>query len=62
MRVERPDGLTVPAETHVAVPMADPGRPTQGYLLLLARAAQELGFPTDFIAKLKAADAQPLAA
>ncbi len=62
VRVERPDGLTVPAETHVPVPMAAPGRPTQGYLLLLARAAQGLGFPTDFIAKLKAAEEAPVAA
>jgi gamma-glutamylcyclotransferase len=62
VRVERPDGLTVQAETHVPIPMADPGRPTQGYLRLLARAAAELGFPNDFIAKLKAAEEAPLAA
>jgi hypothetical protein len=60
--VERPDGLTVPAETHVPVPMADPGRPTQGYLLLLARAAANLEFPIDFIARLKAAEMRPLVA
>jgi hypothetical protein len=62
VRVERPDGLTVEAETHMAVPMADAGKPTAGYLLLLARAAIDLGFPGDFIAKLRAAEQKPLAA
>ena len=62
VRVERPDGLTVPAETHVPVAMAAPGRPTEGYLMLLARAAAALGFPNDFIAKFKAAEEAPLAA
>lgn len=62
VRVERPDGLTVEAETHVAVPQADPGRPSAGYVLLLARAATELGFPGDYIAKIRAGEEKPLAA
>ncbi len=62
VRVERPDGLTVDAETHVAVPMADPGRPSLSYLLVLARAATALEFPHDYIAKLRAAERAPLAA
>ncbi len=60
--VERPDGLTAEAETHVAVPMEDPGRPSLGYLLMLARAATALEFPHDYIAKLKAAEEASLAA
>ena len=62
MRVERPDGLTVEAETHVAVPMAEPGRPSAGYLLLLKRTAKVLDFPDDYIAQLSAAEIAPLAA
>ncbi len=62
VRVERPDGLTVAAETHVAVPTAVPGRPSPGYLLVLARAAKALEFPEDYIVKLLAAEAAPLAA
>ncbi len=62
VRVERPDGLTVEAETYVAVPMAEPGRPSAGYLLVLARAAKALEFPEDYIVKLLAAEVAPLAA
>ena len=62
VRVERPDGLTVEAETHVAVPMADPGRPSLSYLLVLARAATALGFPPDYVARFRAAEGTPLAA
>jgi gamma-glutamylcyclotransferase (GGCT)/AIG2-like uncharacterized protein YtfP len=62
VRIERTDGLTVEAETHVAVPMAEPGEPSPGYLLVLTRAAEALQFPADFIAKLRAAKTPPLAA
>ncbi len=62
VKVEQPNGLTVEAETHVPVPMAEPGRPSMGYLLVLARAARELGFPDEYFARLKAAEEAPLAA
>ncbi len=62
VRVERSDGLTVEAETHVAVPMAAPGHPSAGYLFVLARAAKTLEFPEDYIVKLLAAEVAPLAA
>ena len=61
VRVERPDGLTVEAETHVAVPRPIPaGHPAMSCCLPAPR--EELGFPSDFIAKLKAAEEAPLAA
>ncbi len=62
VRVQRPDGISADAETHVPVPMADPGRPSSGYLMVLTRAAQALDFPDDFIAQIKAAEAGPMAA
>jgi hypothetical protein len=62
VRVERADGLSVDAEAHMAVPMADPGRPSAGYLMVLTRAAKALRFPDDYIAQLKAAEAALVAA
>ena len=62
VRIERENGLTVDAETHVAVPMAEPGRPSPGYLFVLARAAKALEFPDDYIVKLTGGEAAPLAA
>ena len=60
--VERPDGMTVDAETHVAGPMDDPGQPSSGYLMVFARAAEELQFPPEYVAMLRDFAARPLAA
>ena len=60
--VERLDGVAVEAETHVAVPTAESGRPSADYLLVLCRAAKALGFPDDYIAQLKAIETEPAAA
>ena len=62
VRVQRPDGISADAETHVPVPMDDPGRPSTGYLLVLVRAATALDFPDEYIARLKATQAGALAA
>lgn len=62
VRVERPDGISGEAKTHIAIPMENPGPPSQGYILVLVRAATELDFPKDFIARIKAAGAGSLAA
>ncbi len=62
VQVEQPKGVTVDAETHVPVPMPEPGRPSAGYLMVLVRAGQELGFPEEYIDKFRAAEAEPLAA
>ncbi len=62
VHVQRPDGVNAEAETHVAVPMADAGLPSAGYLLVLRRAAKALDFPEDYIAGLNAITAGPLAA
>ena len=62
LEVERPDGRAVEAVTHVAIPAADPGKPSASYLLVLVRAAVALGLPEEFIARLKAVEPQPLAA
>lgn len=60
--VERPDGMTVDAETHVPVPMDDPGVPSPGYLMVLVRAAEILQFPPEYLAMLRDVEAQRLAA
>ena len=60
--MQRPDGISADAETHVPVPMKDPGRPSTGHLLVLIRAAVALDFPDDFIARIKAAESGSLAA
>ena len=62
VNVERLDGVSVMAEAHVAVPMDDPGQPSRTYLLVLARAAKEISFPDEYIAKLKSLESEPLAA
>jgi hypothetical protein len=62
VRVERPDGISGDARTHIAVPVEDPGKPSPGYILVLVRAATELDFPKDFIARIKAAGSGSLAA
>ncbi len=62
VRVQRPDGLSADAETHLPVRVADPGLPSAGHILVLVRAARALEFPDDFIARLKAAEPAPLAA
>ena len=59
---EGADGISGEAKTHIAIPMENPGPPSQGYILVLVRAATELDFPKDFIARIKAAGAGSLAA
>jgi len=62
VRVERPDGISGDAKTHIAVPTENAGDPSPGYLLVLMRAATELNFPKDFIERIKASGSGPLAA
>jgi hypothetical protein len=57
--VERPDGGAVKAVAHIANPAANPGLPSAGYLMVLVRAAVALGMPEEFVARLKAIEAQP---
>jgi hypothetical protein len=62
VRIDRTDGLSHDAETHIPVPMAEPGRPSPGYLLVFRRAAKALDFPPEFVAQIDAYELGSLAA
>jgi hypothetical protein len=62
VRIERTDGLSHDAETHVPVAMAEPGQPSPAHLMVLLRAAMQLEFPAEFTARFKPSEDEPIAA
>jgi len=58
----RSDGYVSSAETYVATPSRDPGRPSSQYLDYLVRLAVACELPDDYVDKLRAVDGVALAA
>jgi len=60
--VARSDGYVSAAETYVATPTPDPGRPSEQYIAYLIRLAVACELPEEYVYKLRALPGMALAA